>query len=217
MGRHRRGENREDIEKHRLTVFDTPLRGEKPDFFNAEFRQKILELAFTGMSEKGVAMAAGISWSLLRSWVSMGEAEPDIEPHGSFARSWHKAIRAKEVLGARVLHEYQKRVCDLAEDPTTTADELAPHISQIVGILRSQLPQDWGDSKHREIPGEITGDEYLQGKALLVGQIRGALKNPERPMREALLAEGDTILGRLLEDGWEPSEELAKKLKTILR
>lgn len=199
-----------------ISVYDKPLKNQRPDLGDETFRARIIDLAMTGMSERGVAMAAGLSWNLLRQWISMGKAEPDIEPHGTFARQWDQAIRAKEVLSTHVLHKYQKKVAELAERPDVEAEDLLPHINNMVNIMRVTLPQDWGDSKLREVQPEITGDEFFQGKALMVGQIRGALRNPERALKEAILAEGDTVLQCLLDGEWKPSKKMAEKLRALL-
>jgi hypothetical protein len=71
-------------------------RATKPTFLeDSRFRSALVSLAST-CSRRGAARIAGISQSTLLHWLDRGEAEPHIEPYGSFARDYLRAERGLE-------------------------------------------------------------------------------------------------------------------------
>lgn len=66
-----------------------------PHLEDPVFRSRLVSLASTGMSRRGVA-SAGHAPALIE-WLSRGRAEPHIEPWGSFARDYLAAERGLEL------------------------------------------------------------------------------------------------------------------------
>jgi len=65
-----------------------------PHLEDPVFRSRLVSMASTGMSRRGVA-AAGHAPALIE-WLSRGRAEPNVEPYGSFARDYLAAERGLE-------------------------------------------------------------------------------------------------------------------------
>lgn len=187
-------------------------RGRVPLLDDAAFRTRLIALAATGISRRGVANLAGISASTLCDWLARGRAEPR-EPWTSFSNEYCAAERLPESLCTMVQAKY------LAHLSKVPASALTPNDLRFVSdYLESQFPEEHGTSVHHRKPDpEPDGAAWLERETMTREQLTVLLSDPPESIRAALLDAGDTVVANLLAGGWAPSAELLAQLKTARR
>lgn len=183
-------------------------RGRVPLLDDAAFRTRLIALAATGISRRGVANLAGVSASTLCEWLARGRAEP-VDPWRSFASEYCAAERLPESLGTMIQAKY------LAHLSKLPASELKPgDLQWVANLLASQYPEAHGTSAHHRKPDpEPDGAAWLDREAMTKAQLTVLLSDPPESISAALLEVGDTVVANLLAGGWAPSPELLAELK----
>lgn len=166
------------------------------------------------MSRRGVAGMVGKPESTIRAWVERGMAYPDEEPWGSFAVDYRRAERGLEGAAASTIAMTVQGLYELTKR-SLSGDELAlerlakqgPQLKELLNVLASRFPEDWGTSKHRQPEPEHSADNFLEQHALTHEQMRALFRDPPPAIDDALLAEADVVYARLLARGFEPNKK----------
>ncbi len=189
---------------------------------DAEFRGKAISFASTGMSRKGVAAQLGKSLASLEDWLDRGDANPQREPFGSFARDY---LRAERGIEAAIAHTEARRVLSIQHAQSAheewmlaylTGGELktplppaAPSVSDFHWLLRlkeSRFPNDYGNSTHRIPERTIDGAVWNEKRGLTIDQLRALVRDPPDEIRAAMIAEADAVFEVLRSEGWAPKQ-----------
>lgn len=188
-----------------FALVPTPTRpGPKPRLDDIAFRDRLLMMAASGCSRQGVAAQNGMRKQQLTEWLAKGQAQPDLEPWGSFSRAYLAAERLLEPgitqgLAMQVAHVLRK-----APDMRTMAE---------VQFLRQELalrfPVEHGSAgagtgQMRQVDAEPDPEAWWQKHGLEGDQLRALLRDPPESVAAALVAEADAVYARLLESGWKP-------------
>lgn len=183
--------------------------GPIPHLEDTDFRSRIISVAATSMSRRGVAAACGIASSTLVEWIQRGLAYPSDEPWGSFARDYRQAERGIELAAqgtkaALVAHLYRlvKReewgaICALYGD-------LPSAMRMLTAEVASRYPADHGTTAHRVPEPELTGEAWIERNGLTQAQLGAMISDPPEPLRDALVSNADTVYALLLASGWSP-------------
>lgn len=184
-------------------------RGRVPLLDDAAFRTRLIALAATGISRRGVANLAGVSASTLCEWLARGRAEPR-EPWTSFSSEYLAAERLPESLGAMIQSRFLAHLAKLPASALKPSD-----LQWVANLLASQYPEEHGTSAtHRRPSPEPDGAAWLDKEGMTKAQLNVLLSDPPDAIREAMRELGDVVVANLLADGWAPSPELLAELKT---
>lgn len=193
---------------------------------------EILALASTGMSRRGIARSIGVAEATFREWLDRGEAEPDREPYGPFARAYgiasrrlERGISSVEALRVQQLaeqmqacHDWDKlkvKPVDEVVDPATgevrLVERRAPKppapadFEWMLRLKQSRWPDDHGTSAHHRVPEpEPSGEAWLERTGMNHAQLVHMLKDPPEPIAKALGEAADQVYELLLSTGWQP-------------
>lgn len=181
------------------------------------FRSRCISIASTGMSRRGVAAAVGVDPGTIRNWIGKGKAFPGEEPWGSFAVDYERAERGLE--GAAVgtisltvqrLFELSQRAANGDTEAGAILAEHGPQMKELLNVLASRFPRDWGTSKHREPDVDFSADEYLDANAMTREQLGAVFADPPEKIRQALADQAHAVYRILVESGFDPGAPARK-------
>jgi hypothetical protein len=190
-----------------------PKPGPVSDIEDPAFRSRVIAVAASGMSRRGVAAMVGKPESTIRSWVERGEAHPTVEPWGSFARDYRMAERGLEAAAAGAISLVTQQLYLLAEKAQEgDVDAMAalcknPQMRELLNVLAARFPEDWGTSKHRRPDVEYDGAAWLESTGLQREQLGALFDDPPEPIRQALVDKAPQIYQILVQGGFDPTEE----------
>ena len=190
-------------------------RGPQPHLSDPEYRSRWVALAATGMSRRGVAEAMGKDESTLRTWLSRGRAEPNVEPYGSFSRDYTQAERGLEAAASGTIAAWVVMLYKVAQENPLAVN--TKHIETLLSVLRSRFPEEHGVSKHRKPEAAVTGAEWLEQHPLEHAQLVELMLEPPEVVRGALVETLGAVLRRELAEGWRPDAETAEALRGVLK
>lgn len=164
------------------------------------------------MSRRGVAAACGVDPKTIREWIGKGKAFPDQEPWGSFAVDYERAERGLEGAAVGTISLTVQRLFRLAQ-AAEKGDEAAalalaengPQLKELLNVVASRWPKDWGTGKHREPEADFSGDEYLDAHAMTREQLGAVFADPPEQIKLALQDQAPAVYRILLEAGFDPS------------
>jgi hypothetical protein len=178
--------------------------GPKPHLEDPAYRSRIIAVAASGMSRRGVAAVAGVSIDTLNDWLARGRARPGEEPYGSFARDYLQAERGIELAVMGTTAAIVAQLYRLAMEGQWAALNESPHLKELGKLLRDRYPEDWGISVHRKPEQEPDGNAWLERHALTGEQLEELFRRPPEPVQQALIAAADDVYALLLASGWTP-------------
>jgi hypothetical protein len=164
------------------------------------------------MSRRGVAAAVGVDHATIRNWIGKGKAFPLEEPWGSFAVDYERAERGLE--GAAVgaisltvqrLFELTKRATDGDEEAALSLAKQGPQLRELLNVLSTRFPKDWGTSKHREPEQDFSGTEYLDTHTMDREQLGALFLDPPESIRVALVDQSYAVYRILVAGGFDPA------------
>lgn len=170
-------------------------------------RERLLILAGKGVSRRGVARIEGLSRSTLKEWLDRGEAKPEIEPWGSFAKHYLASERSIEESGSVIISTEMRRLQALVENLKDISDQDRAWVSK---TLAQKFPAEWGTTQNsgRELDEEPDGDGYMQSTGLAHHELADMFKFPAEELQEAMLTSANSIVEFLVDNGWRPKAEL---------
>ena len=167
-------------------------RHEKPTYLDdPAFRSRLVSFAGSAMSRRGAAALAGISHVALHTWLERGRAEPEREPYGSFACDYLRAERGLELAASGTISMVVAQLYRLAKAGDWEAlNEMGPQLKELLNVLASRWPEDWGTSSHRRPEQEPSGEAWLERNTMTHEQLTTMLRDPPEQVAMALLAAG---------------------------
>jgi hypothetical protein len=198
--------------KYGLVQSRTGRVGPVPKLCDSEFRERLLLIAAGGVSRRGCARLMGIRPATLLDWLSRGEALPDVEPYGSFARAFQQAERALEGVAAPLLVREVHRIAKARKKAKPSEAMPIGDRLLLMSLLKAKHPHDWGHSSHREPTQEADPDAWLDRAGLELEQLRTLLRDGEETLDKALRPELDAVVLRMLSDGWTPAKDTLAQL-----
>lgn len=171
---------------------------------NREYRQRMLRLAASGVSRKGVAQSMGIRTQQLNDWLARGIAQPEIEPYASFAVDYLQAERVQEACIAEGISQ------TVAHILRTVPDKRTPwQVDFLRRELATRFPVEHGSASSgtgqlRVVDAEPDAEAWWQKHGLVGDQLRALIRDPPESVAAALVAEADSVYARLLASGWRP-------------
>ena len=195
-------------------------KGKPSHLDNPEVRTRLIALASTGMSRRGVAARAGYAHQNLHDWLERGRANPEEEPWGSFARDYLMAERGIEEAGSSAeakrlvqLHQaivaggwsYTCSECGHSDKSGVDVKEL-----EWVGRLKERrFPTDYGTGAHHRQPEtDPSGEAWHERNGLNHAQLVHMLSSPPEPVAKALVEAADQVFALLISSGWTPKEDV---------
>lgn len=178
-------------------------RGRVAKIDDPAFRRHAVTMAATGSSRRRVAASLGIGAGRLCEWLARGRANPDLEPWGSFADEY---LAAEQMMGALGDQCEASRMAHLARLPAsvlTTAD-----MRWIAEYQERRYPEQRGQSNLRVVETEPDAEAWWAKQGLVGEQLRALLRDPPESLDQAMLAEGDAMVLRMLRNGWSPGAEV---------
>lgn len=182
------------------------------------FRSRCISIAATGMSRRGVAAAVGVDAGTIRNWIGKGKAFPNEEPWGSFAVDYERAERGLEGAAVGTISLTVQRLFALSQRATNGDEEAGlilashgPQLKELMNVLASRWPKDWGTSKHREPDADFSADEYLDSHAMTREQLGAVFADPPEKIKQALQDQAHAVYRILLEAGFDPSAPVQRK------
>ncbi len=170
------------------------------------------------MSRRGVAAAVGVDPKTIRDWIGRGKAFPTEEPWASFAVDYQRAERGLEGaaagtigLTAKMLFELTKRAYEGDSEAGERLAAQGPQLKELLNVLSSRFPLDWGQSKHREPESDFSASEYLDAHAMDREQLGALLCDPPELIRLALQDSAYSVYRILLEGGFDPAQPEKRK------
>jgi hypothetical protein len=164
------------------------------------------------MSRRGVAAAVGKPVSTLCGWVERGLAYPDVEPWGSFSVQYRRAERGLEgaaagtiAMTARMLFELTKRASRGEEAALEALSKQGPQLKELLNVLASRFPADWGQSKHRMPEPEFDAANYLDSHVMEREQLAALFADPPEAIRSALVDSAVYVYAILVAGGFQPA------------
>lgn len=171
------------------------------------------------MSRRGVAAAVGKAEATIRGWVERGSAHPDVEPWGSFAVDYRRAERGLEGAAAGAIALTVKRLFGLCQradagdlDAIITLSK-DNNLKELLNVLASRFPEDWGTSSHRKPEPEYDGNNWLEQHGLQREQLGALLADPPEAIREALVDQAPAVYAILLAGGFDPQRKAEHEAK----
>jgi hypothetical protein len=174
------------------------------------------------MSRRGVCRRAQCSPSTLIDYLERGEAYPDEEPYGSFAREYQDAERVIEHMGCDVetmriqwMHEQQRRAMEWRPvvDPDTGVeypDQSAPEppgardFEWLLRLKQQRYPLDHGSHALRAPEADPNGDSWLERTGATHAQLVHAFREPPEEIRLALVEAAPEVYALLVAAGFTP-------------
>ncbi len=154
----------------------------------------------------------------IRDWIGRGKAFPTEEPWASFAVDYQRAERGLEGaaagtigLTARMLFELTKRAYEGDAEASERLAEQGPQLKELLNVLSSRFPLDWGQSKHREPESDFSASEYLDANAMDREQLGALLCDPPELIRLALVDAAPAVYRILVEGGFDPAQPAPRK------
>lgn len=185
------------------------------------FRARAVSMASTGMTRQGVAAMIGKPWRTLYDWLARGQAEPKIEPWGSFSVDYLRAERglqgaAQSAIARKVrgIHDRQEAhdewLLRRGPEPESGSSEHyrwatqppEPTIAEYEWLMRlliARHPEEYGTHALRQVEKEPDGAAWLERRGLTHDQLRALVSNPPEEVRAAMLAEAKRIIEMLTE------------------
>ncbi len=194
-------------------------RGKPSHLDDPQVRTKLIALASTGMSRRGVAARAGFGHTNLHDWLERGRANPEEEPWGSFARDYLMAERGIEEAGSQAeAHRVLQilKACEAGGFPYTCSQcghQGNKHLDikelEWVGRVKERrFPEDYGTSAHHRKPEqEPSGEAWHERNGLNHAQLVHMMKKPPEQIAKALVEAADNVYELLLASGWQPKEK----------
>src|ERR1051325_8584342 len=171
-------------------------RSRKHAVFNriddASFRSECISVASTGMSRRGVADTVGVPIGTLLGWIERGMAYPEVEPYGSFSAQYRRAERGLERAAAGTVAMTVQMLFELTAK-AMKGDLVAqiailknPQVRELLNLLESRFPRDWGQSKHREPEATFDAQHWLDAHAREREQLKALFTDPPELIRLAM-------------------------------
>jgi hypothetical protein len=164
------------------------------------------------MSRRGVAAMVGKSHTTLGGWVERGMAYPDEEPWGSFSVQYRRAERGLELaaagtvgMTAQMLYALTKKALGGNESAIEALSKQGPQLKELLNVLASRYPEDWGQSKHRVPEPEFSAQNYLDSAGMEREQLAALFADPPESIRNALVDAAESVYGILLAGGFVPA------------
>jgi hypothetical protein len=165
----------------------------------------------------------GKTESTIRGWIERGKAYPDEEPWASFAVQYERAERGVELAGAGTLSMLVARLYRLAkrgnrgDEPDASPEEQAAGMEawrqlnesaalrDLLRIMESRFPRDWGQSAHREPEADYDPQGYLDANEMTREQLAALLSEPTEVLRLALVDAARPVYAILVAGGFDPT------------
>lgn len=172
------------------------------------------------MSRRGVAAFVGKSHAIISTWVERGLAYPDIEPWGSFSQDYRRAERGLEgaaagtiAMTAQMLYELTSKALKGDADAREALALQGPQLKELLNVLASRFPEDWGQSKHRKPEPEHDGANYLDAHTMEREQLGALFADPPESIRLALVDSAAQVYAVLLAGGFDPARKAEDETK----
>jgi hypothetical protein len=159
------------------------------------------------MSRRGVAALAGVPVASLLGWLERGRAQPDEEPWGSFAVDYERAARGLEGAAASTIGLVVAQLHRLALAGDWEAlNDSGPQLKELLNVLASRWPEDWGIGAHRKPEQDPNPDAWLERTGATHAQLVHAFREPPEEIRLALVEAAPEVYALLVAAGFKPSE-----------